>query len=135
MHHFPMQVLGRCQTFRNSLWSASFAFEVLCIHILKCESYFMALVCIKFYFIEAKLTFFNTCWPKEFLWGLWQFCLWFNKQLHASFILNKCIKYFRGVLRMHLSALMNQWCLIVMLLHIFKQNLVDFFKQTFKKLK
>lgn len=56
MHHFPMQVLGRCQTFINSLWSASFAFEVLCIHILKCESYFMALVCIKFYFIEAKLT-------------------------------------------------------------------------------
>lgn len=36
---------------------------------------------------------------------------------------------------MHLSALMNQWCLIMMLLHIFKQNLADFFKQTFKKLK
>lgn len=97
--------------------------QVLYRHILKRGSYCMMLVCLRFCFTEAELAFFYVVVPKwvcEGCSGLG--CDW-AKQLYTFLILKKCIKPLTSVkdLRVHSSPLMNWWCLIVTLFHIFKQ--------------
>ena len=75
-------------------WSAPVTCKVLWVHILKCRSYFMTLVCINFCFIEAKLTFFFLIRIDQmsFCEGCSNFgCDW-AKLLHTFLILSKCIK-------------------------------------------
>lgn len=126
--HTSVPMLGTLEIFINLFYRNMFLWWSLCLlayrehyrQILKCGSYCMTKVWIRFCFIEAKLTFFYVVLTK------WDFLraatvLTVTKKIDSCFWSYAESPWFQRGIKECTPVLWWLLCPIVMLLHIFKQ--------------